>query len=84
MVTSISSAFSSPSPAESASSSAPATINPVVKTPNNTAEDTVELTAAQQVYNLYNAGQTVSQISFTMHLSVGVVNGYLGISGGSQ
>lgn len=83
MVTSISSAFSSPSPAESASSSAPATINPVV-TPNNTAEDTVELTAAQQVYNLYNAGQTVSQISFTMHLSVGVVNGYLGISGGSQ
>ncbi len=83
MVTSISNAPSSLPLAENASSSAPATIKPVV-TPTNNAEDTVELTAAQQATNLYNAGQTIPQIAFTLHLSVDLVNSYLGISSSSQ
>lgn len=42
--------------------------------------DTVTLTAAQQVYNLYNQGQTVSQISTSLSLPVSTVNNYLGIT----
>jgi DNA-binding CsgD family transcriptional regulator len=46
----------------------------------NNAGDTVQLTAAQQVYNLYNEGQTVSQIAFNLNLPVPLVNNYLGIT----
>jgi len=48
------------------------------------APDTVTLTAAQQVYQLYNQGQTVTQIATSLSLSVSLVNNYLGIipSGG--
>jgi DNA-binding NarL/FixJ family response regulator len=38
------------------------------------------LSQAQQVYQLYNHGETVSQIATTLDLSVAAVNGYLGIS----
>ncbi len=48
--------------------------------PTNTSTDTVTLTEAQQVYNLYNQGQTVPQISSSLSLPVSTVNNYLGIS----
>jgi DNA-binding NarL/FixJ family response regulator len=42
---------------------------------------TVRLTEAQQVYQLYNQGQPVSQIATNLSLTVSAVNGYLGNSG---
>lgn len=65
-------------PAES-SSSAPAaqTAQPAVTSPPYT----VELTEAQQVYNLYNRGQSVPQIATSLSLPEAAVNNYLGISG---
>jgi DNA-binding NarL/FixJ family response regulator len=45
--------------------------------------DTVQLTEAQQVYQLYNQGQQVPQIADTLRLSVAAVNGYLNLSSGS-
>jgi DNA-binding NarL/FixJ family response regulator len=41
---------------------------------------TVQLSEAQQVYQLYNQGQQVSQIAATLNLSVAAVNTYLGIA----
>jgi DNA-binding NarL/FixJ family response regulator len=46
----------------------------------NAAGDTVQLTEAQQVYQLYNQGQTVSQIASSLSLTEAVVNGYLNVS----
>jgi DNA-binding CsgD family transcriptional regulator len=46
------------------------------------ATDTVQLTEAQQVYQLFNQGQSVSQISSSLGLSVASVNSYLNISNG--
>jgi DNA-binding NarL/FixJ family response regulator len=46
----------------------------------NTPTDTVQITEAQQVYQLYNQGQQVSQIAQTLSLSVDQVNSYLNIS----
>jgi DNA-binding transcriptional regulator LsrR (DeoR family) len=40
----------------------------------------VQLTAAQQVYQLYNQGQTVSQIASSLSLTEAVVNGYLNVT----
>jgi DNA-binding NarL/FixJ family response regulator len=42
--------------------------------------DTVTLTAAQQVFQLYNQGQSVTQIATSLSLSVSSVNNYLGIN----
>ena len=47
-------------------------------------EDTIRLTAAQQVYQLYNQGQRVSQIASALSLSVDVVNGYLNLPNGGE
>jgi DNA-binding NarL/FixJ family response regulator len=44
--------------------------------------DTVTLTEAQQVFNLYNAGQTVPEIATSLSLPVTMVNNYLGITQG--
>jgi DNA-binding NarL/FixJ family response regulator len=44
------------------------------------ASDTVQLTEAQQVYQLYNQGMQVSQIASSLSLSVAAVNSYLNIS----
>jgi DNA-binding NarL/FixJ family response regulator len=44
------------------------------------AADTVTLTEAQQVYKLYNQGQTVTQISTSLSLPVSTINSYLGIT----
>lgn len=50
-----------------------------VQQPTNST-DTVTLTEAQQVYNLYNQGQTVPQISSSLSLPLSTVNNYLGIT----
>ncbi len=42
--------------------------------------DAVTLTAAQQVYQLYNQGNSVTQIATSLSLSVSLVNNYLGIN----
>jgi DNA-binding NarL/FixJ family response regulator len=46
--------------------------------------DTVTLTLADQVYQLYNQGQSVSEIALTLRMSVDAVNNYLGITNSSQ
>ena len=53
-----------------------------VQQPANTAGDTVKLTVSQQVYQLYNQGQTVTQIANSLSLTVGTVNNYLNITTG--
>jgi outer membrane protease len=75
----LSTATSSLAAANSSSTSAARNPQPTI---NNTA-DTVQLSASQQVYQLYNQGQTVSQISTSLSLPVAIVNSYLGISTGS-
>jgi DNA-binding CsgD family transcriptional regulator len=47
------------------------------------AADTVQLTEAQQVFQLFNQGQSVSQIASSLSLSVPAVNTYLNIAGSS-
>ncbi len=42
--------------------------------------DTIRLTEVQQVYQLYNQGQKISQIASALNLSVESVNNYLGIT----
>lgn len=42
--------------------------------------DTVQLTEAERVYQLYNQGQQVTQIASTLSLSEAAVNSYLNIS----
>jgi DNA-binding NarL/FixJ family response regulator len=46
----------------------------------NNAGYTVQLSEAQQVYQLYNQGQQVPQIAAALNLSVPAVNNYLGIT----
>jgi DNA-binding NarL/FixJ family response regulator len=75
---SISSALAS-APLAAANSSSTSPAPQEVQQPT-TAEDTVTLTEAQQVYELYNQGQTVPQIATALSLTVSVVNNYLGIS----
>jgi DNA-binding NarL/FixJ family response regulator len=48
--------------------------------PATRGSDTVQLTEAQQVYQLYNQGYPVTQIASTLSLSVAAVNSYLNIS----
>jgi DNA-binding NarL/FixJ family response regulator len=48
--------------------------------PATRGSDTVQLTEAQQVYQLYNQGYQVTQIASTLSLSVAAVNSYLNIS----
>jgi DNA-binding NarL/FixJ family response regulator len=51
-----------------------------VQQPTSNSTDTVTLTEAQQVYNLYNQGQTVPEISTNLSLPLSTVNNYLGIT----
>lgn len=46
----------------------------------NASTDTVKLSEAQQIYQLYNQGQSVSQISTSLSLSVAAVNSDLNLS----
>jgi DNA-binding NarL/FixJ family response regulator len=42
--------------------------------------DTVRLSESQQVYQLYNQGEKISQIASNLSLTVSAVNSFLGIS----
>jgi DNA-binding NarL/FixJ family response regulator len=64
--------------AKSASNPAPAQPKPAQPSAQ-ASEDTIRLTAAQQVYQLYNQGQRVSQIASALSLSVAEVNNYLNL-----
>ncbi|MGA9978701.1 MAG: hypothetical protein WBQ08_08710 [Candidatus Sulfotelmatobacter sp.] len=75
----ISSLFPNALPAAGNASSNVAAGQPA-QTAANVATDTVQLTEAQQVYQLFNQGQSVSQISSSLGLSVESVNSYLNIS----
>lgn len=80
MSTSISSVFSAPPAGADASANqtraAPA---PQVQPTANVSSDTVQLTEAQRVYQLYNQGQRVSQIASSLSLSQAAVSGYLNL-----
>jgi DNA-binding NarL/FixJ family response regulator len=56
---------------------------PQQQQPTTKASDTVHLTEAQQVYQLYNQGMQVTQIASSLSLSVAAVNSYLNILSGS-
>lgn len=55
-------------------------VRPQVQPPSNNSGDTLTLTVAEQVYQLYNQGQQVSQIATSLSLPVSAVNNYLGIT----
>jgi DNA-binding NarL/FixJ family response regulator len=79
MSLSISSSLSTASLAAANSSSS----STAARTPQPTTNDsayTVKLTESQQVYQLYNQGQQVSQIAASLSLPVEAVNNYLGIT----
>jgi DNA-binding NarL/FixJ family response regulator len=80
----ISSAISTASlaAANSPSNTAAQPVQQQVQQAVNNSGDSVTLTEAQQVYNLYNQGQTVPQIATSLSLSVSMVNNYLGITQG--
>jgi DNA-binding NarL/FixJ family response regulator len=46
----------------------------------NASADTVRLSESQQVYQLYNQGEKISQIASNLSLTVSAVNSFLGIS----
>jgi DNA-binding NarL/FixJ family response regulator len=79
MSLSISSSLSTVAAAAANSSSTSAAARNSQPTTNNTA-DTVRLSDSQQVHQLYNDGQTVSQIASSMSMPVQTVNTYLGIT----
>lgn len=63
-------AANSPSAAQTAAPAQPVT----------SSSDTVTLTEAQRVFQLYTQGQTVTEIASSLSLTVDLVNSYLGIS----
>jgi DNA-binding NarL/FixJ family response regulator len=65
--------------AENAASNSAATQK--IQLPANDSADTVKLSESQQVVQLYQQGQQVSQIASSLSLTVETVNSYLGISG---
>jgi DNA-binding NarL/FixJ family response regulator len=78
MSTSISSSVvNAPSAANASSTAAPA---PKAQPAPAVAADTVQLTEAQQVYQLYNQGQRVSQIATSLNLTQKAVDSYLNLS----
>ncbi len=82
MSISISSTLPAPAPAAANVAAKPAPAQPAQ--PITTASaDTVRLSESQQVYQLYNQGQRVSQIAANLSLTVAAVNGYLGITSSS-
>jgi len=80
MSISISSTLPAASLAAANSSPKPAIARSAQPTTNASA-DTVKLSESQQVYQLYNQGQAVSQIASSLSLTVDAVNSYLGITG---
>lgn len=76
MSISISNSLSTTSVAAATSSSAPA---PRTQQTTSAPADTVKLSQSQQVHQLHNEGQKVSQIAFSLNITVEAVNSYLGI-----
>jgi DNA-binding NarL/FixJ family response regulator len=83
-ITAISSVVAAPAPSDGRPALNPPTPQPQQPPPANQHSDTVQLTEAQQVYQLYNQGQQVPQIAGTLNLSVTAVNSYLGLSNSSS
>ena len=82
MSISVSSALATASvAANSPSTSAAQRIQQPTNQQTTSSADTVRLTEAQQVYQLYNQGQAVSQIASNLSLTESAVNSYLGNSG---
>ena len=52
--------------------------------PVNNTGYTLQLSEAQQVYQLYNQGQGIPQIATALNLSVSVIDNYLGITNGGS
>jgi DNA-binding CsgD family transcriptional regulator len=63
-----------------AAANQPAPVQTAPVQPVTSSADTVTLTDAQQVFQLYTQGQTVTEIAGTLSLPVELVNSYLGIS----
>jgi DNA-binding NarL/FixJ family response regulator len=64
-----------------AGTATPLTQNPPQPQPSTaTASDTVQLSEAQRVYQLYNQGLPIAQIASNLSLSEAAVNGYLNIT----
>lgn len=83
MSISISNSFSPASFAATNSYSNPPAAQKVTRPTSDTA-DTVKLSESQQVVQLYQQGQQVSQIASGLSLPVETVNIYLGISNASN
>jgi DNA-binding NarL/FixJ family response regulator len=79
MSISISSSLSPASVAAANAYSNSAAAQRIQPTTNDSA-DTVKLSESQQVHQLYDQGQQVSQIATSLSLPVDTVNSYLGIS----
>jgi len=82
MVSPISNLLPNPEAAAVAAVSEPAPA-PRAQPAATPAQQTAQLTEAQQVVLLYNQGQQVAQIASTLSLSVADVNNYLNIPGSS-
>jgi DNA-binding NarL/FixJ family response regulator len=82
MSISISSALSTAvvAAANSSSNAAPVERNPQPQQTANTSGYTLQISEAQQVYQLYNEGQQIPQIAAALNLPVSTVNDYLGVS----
>jgi DNA-binding NarL/FixJ family response regulator len=52
-----------------------------IQQPANDSADTVKLSESQQVVQLYQQGQQVSQIASSLSLTVDTVNSYLNLPG---
>jgi DNA-binding NarL/FixJ family response regulator len=84
-ITTISSVVAAPAPSDGRPALNPPTPQQQQQPPPASQDsDTVQLTEAQQVYQLYNQGQQVPQIAGTLNLSVTAVNSYLGLSNSSS
>jgi DNA-binding NarL/FixJ family response regulator len=79
VISSALSTLSAPAPNSPTNTPAPQQVQQVQQPVGNSG-DTVTLTEAQQVYNLYDQGQSVSQIATSLSLTVSMVNNYLGIT----
>jgi DNA-binding NarL/FixJ family response regulator len=79
MSISISSSFS-PASFAAANSYSNSAAAQKIQPPANDAADTVKLSESQQVIQLYQQGQQVSQIASSLSLTVDSVNNYLNIS----
>lgn len=82
MSISISSSLATPTLATTNASSNAAAARPA-QAVSNAPTDTVQLTQAQQVFQLHTQGRSISQIALSLRLTVEAVNQDLGITNSS-